>query len=119
MKAKNRVIAGDYEGKPILRTFGKLYIFINSGLKKVAEINLNNETIRNYEVIGAQEDRKVMSAVGRAFVGGLIIGPIGLLAALSAKRKGIYILAVEFHDGKRSLIEIDESLYKEFMKKVF
>ena len=59
------------------------------------------------------------SAVGRAAVGTFLLGPVGLLAGVTAKRKGIYTIALEYHKGGKSLIEIDEKRYKLLIKKMF
>jgi len=42
-----------------------------------------------------------------------------LLAGLSAKSKGIHILAIQFIDSKKSLIEVDDEIYKEIIKLLF
>lgn len=44
---------------------------------------------------------------------------VGLLAGLSAKKKGVYIIALEFKDGKKSLLEVDDKIYKALLKKLF
>jgi hypothetical protein len=42
-----------------------------------------------------------------------------LAGAMSAKNKGTYHIAVEFHDGKKSLIEADDKKYKAILKACF
>ncbi len=115
MRAKNKVIAGDYEGKQVLSGFGNL--FISLSFKET--VDLNKTTIKEYEILDEETRKSATSAVGRAFVGGVILGPVGWLAALSAKKKGIHTIAVEFKDGKRSLIEVDEKIMSTFRKKMF
>lgn len=44
---------------------------------------------------------------------------VGLAAGLTAKRKGIYMVAIEFYDGKKSLIEINEKAYKNLIRDMF
>lgn len=34
------------------------------------------------------------------------------LVGLSAKKKGVYIVAVKFRNGKKSLIEINDKIFK-------
>ena len=114
MKAKNKVIAGDYEGSKIVMSLG--VVMIRRGFKHIA---LNKQNVTEYEILDAETRKNAVSAVGRAFVGGVIIGPLGWLAALSAKRKGIHTIALEFSDGKRSMIEIDEKMYKPLVKSLF
>ena len=67
------------------------------------------------------EHRKsASSGVARGLVGGALLGPVGLLAGgLSAKSKGIYQIAILFKDEKRSLIEVDDKIYKTLIKVLF
>lgn len=115
MGAKNKVIAGDYKGFTITASFNELCIFL--GINN--EIKINKFSVAQYEVIDEENRKSATSAVGRALVGGLLLGGAGLLAGLSARRKGIYTVAIEFNDGKKSLIEIDEKRYKLLLKKMF
>lgn len=39
--------------------------------------------------------------------------------AVSAKNKGIYQVAIQFTDGKKSLIEVDDKIYKAIIQKCF
>ena len=55
------------------------------------------------------------SAISRGLVGSFFLGPVGLLAAASAKKKGVHVIAIEFKDGKRSLIEVDDKIYKKLL----
>jgi len=105
MGAKNKVIAGDYEGKVIMSTLG--IVNLQTGFLKT--ITLDKNTVEDYEIMDETHSKSAVSAVGRGLVGGFLLGPVGLLAGLSAKNKGVHIIAVQFKDGKKSLIEIDES----------
>lgn len=49
----------------------------------------------------------------------MLLGGVGVLAGLSAKNKGVYLLAVEYKNNQRSLIEIDDKLYKIFIRSNF
>lgn len=115
MGAKNKVISGDYMNKPIMATGGK--ILIVCGFTK--RIEISKSTVRDYEIIDEEKRKSAASAVGRGLAGGLLLGPVGLLAGLSAKSKGIHTVAVQFMDGTKSLLEIDEKIYKELVKKMF
>ncbi|MBO5214084.1 MAG: hypothetical protein J6B86_04890 [Clostridia bacterium] len=115
MGAKNKVIAGAYEGFIVTANFNDLCIHL--GLNN--EIIINKHSVAQYEVLDEDSRRSAASAVGRAFVGGVLFGGVGLLAGLSAKKKGIYTVALEFNDGQKSLIEIDEKRYKLLVKKMF
>jgi len=115
MGAKNKVIAGDYEGKLVSAVLG--VVTISTGF--FSNIQLNKETVEEYEVMDESSKKSAVSAVGRGLVGGFLLGPVGLLAGLSAKSKGVHIVAVQFKDGKKSLIEMDDKVYKTFMKNCF
>jgi hypothetical protein len=114
MGAKNQVIAGDYEKKSIVATAGK--IVIANGFKQV---HLNKDTLEGYEVMDEDNRKSASSAINRGLVGGFLLGPVGMLAGLSVKKKGVYVVAVQFKDGKKSLMEIDEKAYKYLMKVMF
>jgi hypothetical protein len=115
MGAKNKVIAGDYEGKAVMQTFGIVNVAI--GFTKSVEINKN--TVDTYEVVDESTRKSAASAVGRGLAGGLLLGPVGMLAGLSAKSKGTHVIAIQFKDGKKSLLEIDDKIYSALMKKLF
>lgn len=115
MGAKNKVISGDYMNKDIMIGGGKLYILC--GFTK--KIEISKSTVAEYEVVDEEKRKSATSAVGRGLVGGLILGPVGMLAGLSAKSKGIHIVAIQFKDGTKSLLEIDDKRYKELVKKLF
>ncbi|WP_199798726.1 SHOCT domain-containing protein [Clostridium tetani] len=111
MGAKNKVIDGDYKGKSVVPT--ALGITIVLGLFK--KVMINESTVENYEVFDSEKTTSAASAMGRGALGGFFLGPIGLLAATSAKKKGVYVIAIQFKDGKRSLIEVNEKVYKQIL----
>lgn len=112
----NKIIAGDYVGKPIMFTAGKLII----GVKLFKNMELNKNTLEAYEVITDDIRKSAASGIARGAVGGALLGPIGMLGgALSAKNKGTYQIALQFKDGKRSLVEVDDKFRKELIKVMF
>lgn len=117
--AKNKVIAGDYEKKQVAleTTLSGKKAFIQAGFVK--KVYLDQNTVESYEVVDETSHKSAASAVGRAAVGSFLLGPVGLAAALSAKKKGIHTIAIQFKDGHRSLLEVDDKIYKAIMTKVF
>ena len=116
VKAKNKVIAGDYEGKVVNSSLGQLVIIV--GLFKTIEIN--SKTVESYELITDEHRKSASSGVARGLVGGALLGPVGMLAGgMSAKSKGIYQVAIQFKDGKKSLLEVDDKIYKAIIKNCF
>ena len=109
MGAKNKVIAGDYEGRGVIAVMGRVSIVIGFG----KNYYLTKDVVESYELITDEHRKSAASGVARGLVGGALLGPVGLLAGgLSAKNKGIYQVVLQFKDGKRSLIEIDEKFIK-------
>ena len=89
MSAKNRVISGDYAGKQIVGG-GISQAGIVMGIVK--KIFLNSTTVESYEVLG------------------------GVAGAVS---KNGYQVKIIFKDGKKSLLEVDEKIYKAIVQACF
>lgn len=116
-KAKNKVIVGDYEGK-VVAGGGITGVYISIGFAK--SIDLNNNTVESYELITDDHLKSAKSGIARGLIGGALLGPVGMLAGgISAKTNGIYQIAIQFKDGKRSLLEIDDKLYNQLIKSCF
>lgn len=106
-KARNIVIAGSYEGRPVSHSGKDAYIV----LKRAELLHLTSENIALLELIDSDSDISVQSSAIRGLIGEMLLGPVGLLGAATAKRSERYILGMEFKDGKQSVVEIDEVLY--------
>lgn len=115
--AKNKVIKGDYTQWDVFKGVNAPYLHLSfSGM---ADVTLDKATVETYEVITEEQRKSGTSAVLRAGAGAVLLGGVGLLAGLSAKNKGIYIIAIQFKNGKKSLIEIDEKIYKQLVQAMF
>lgn len=112
MGLKSKVIDGDYKGKYIVAgaTTG---IVISVGFTK--QIKIDEETVEKYEVYDSNNRVSTTSAIGRGAVGSFFLGPVGLLAAASAKKIGTHAIFIQFKDGKRSLVELDDKAYRQFL----
>lgn len=116
MSAKNRVIAGDYNGMPITGGFGQVRLSVST----FKSIVLNSSTVETYEIITDEHRKSAASGVARGIVGGVLLGSVGMLAgALSAKEKATYHVAIQFKDGKKSLIEVDDKIYNGIVQACF
>lgn len=115
--AKNTIIAGDYKGNVCISlSNGK--IGMATGLFKSMEFN--KETVKSYEVVTEETAKSVSSGIARGIVGGILLGPAGMIGgALLAKNKGMHQVAIEFSDGKKSLVELDDKLFKIFTTSMF
>lgn len=110
-KAQNKVIAGSYEGNSILYNWGTP--------KMALGISLDKTTIDAYELVTAEKMKSGSSAIIRGAIGGAVLGPVGLLAAVTAKNNGINTVAIAWKNGLKSLIEIDDKIYKALVKEMF
>lgn len=108
--AQNKVIAGDYIGAAVSETLGTV---------TVGNITFSKHTAESYEVITEEHRKSAVSGVVRGLVGRAVLGPVGLLAGLSAKNVGTYTIAVKWKSGKKSLIEVDDKIYKIILKEMF
>ncbi len=104
-KARNLVIEGEYKGKGVGCSAGEIYI-----VPKIFKmIQLNCESVESYQLV----DEKTFSAgagtsLARGIIGNAIAGNAGALAGIaSAPQNDVYIVLINFKDGKKSLIEID------------
>lgn len=98
--------------------FSSTYIYFNPPLASQT-IKLNKECVQNYELITEDKVKSMSSAILRGIGGTMFLGGVGVLAGLSAKNKGVYLLAVEYKNNQRSLIKIDDKLYKIFIRSNF
>ena len=122
--ARNRVIAGEYDGMAVKYAHSQVVIprvpySTTLELNAYNQLRLGKANVKQYEVITEETMKSGSSAILRGALGASVLGPLGLLAGLSAKNKGIYTIAIEWKDGNKSLIEIDEKIYKELIRDLF
>lgn len=120
MGAKNKVLAGDYEGCNVVTALGSVSLMKSEGFKTVVNIPIDSEHVEDYQVITDDVRKSAVSGAARGLVGGFLLGPAGLIAGgLSAKKKGVYNIAIQFKDGTKALVEVDDKAYKAIMKSCF
>ena len=112
----NRVVAGDYMGADVTLSRSGLTLY---SLVARAGTALNRDTVESYELVDTSRKKSATSAVGRAFVGSALLGPAGLLAGMTGKTREAHTVAVEFVDGKRSLMTLSDAYYRALMRAVF
>lgn len=110
-KAQNKVIAGTYSGHSISYNFGCP--------KTSFGVSFDRTTIAEYELVTAEKMKSGSSAIIRGAIGGAVLGPVGLLAAVTAKNNGINTVAIVWKNGSKSLIEVDDKIYKAIVKEMF
>ncbi len=103
----NYVLEGKYKNKKI----------VNGGDMLLLDGGLTKRYISSYTLIdesNKEEYSFLKGALGAAFFGGL-----GAVAGIGGKSRKEYLIAIEWKDGDKSLILIDDKYYKIFVKSMF
>ena len=103
----NYVLEGKYKNKKI----------VNGGDMLLLDGGLTKRYISSYTLIdesNKEEYSFLKGALGAAFFGGL-----GAVAGIGGKSRKEYLIAVEWKDGEKSLILIDDKNYKVFVQSMF
>ena len=113
--ARDAVIAGDYKGKGISRVGGP-----HIAISFKEEVYITKDTVESYQVMNQNVSTSASSGIARSIIGGALFGNAGALGgAASAKVNISYTIAINFKDGKRSLIEVNEKIYKDIVEACF
>ncbi len=112
----SKVIEGDYKDCRIIepRNFmgSKEGIAISYGFAKL--YILNAETVQRWQLVTESSDKDSASMAVRGLGGWLLFGGAGaLIGAATTKSDGV-ILAIEFKDGKKSLITLEKEQFAKF-----
>lgn len=106
MATINIVLEGKNKGTKIT---GGTMLYANGWLSK------NN--ISSYTVI--DESNKDQYSFWKGALGVALFGSIGAVAGINGKNKKEYLIAIEWKDGEKSLILINDEYYKVFVKSMF
>ena len=112
--AKSKVVAGDYKDYSVVTFGNKLYFMMFT-----KRVEVTSADVYKYEII---DDIK-KSFWGTLISGaawGTLFGTPGLIAStMSSARSKRLLLSIEFNNGKKSLIEISDSEYKNIIKALY
>jgi hypothetical protein len=106
---KNYVVEGKYKNRKI---DGGSILNIDVELQP-----LSKTYISSYTVI--DESNKDQYSFWKGALGVALFGGLGVIAGVKGKKKKEYLIAVEWKDGEKSLISLDEEYYKVFVKSNF
>ena len=107
MKNTNIFLEGKYKNKKI----------INSGDMLICDGGLTPRYISSYTVI--DESNKDQYSFWKGALGVALFGGFGAVAGVNGKKTKEYLIAIEWKDGEKSLICLDEENYKVFVKSMF
>lgn len=106
---KNYVVEGKYKNRKI---DGGSILNIDVELQP-----LSKRYISSYTVI--DESNKDQYSFWKGTLGVALFGGLGAIAGINGKKKKEYLIAVEWKDGEKSLISLDDEYYKVFVKSNF
>lgn len=111
-KQINIILEGKYKNKEI-------YISSNNTNLETSGIgwNFTKNNIYSYTVL--DETNKDQYSFWKGALGIALFGGLGAVAGLGGKNKKEYLIAIEWKDGEKSLIFIDNEYYKVFIKSMF
>ena len=77
--------------------------------------------IIDYDIKYTEFKRDIIDIVIRIIIGVLLIGPIGILAGFTANKSFISyrLISIEFKNGNKSLVKIDNRTFKYLVEKVY
>ncbi len=90
---------------------------ITGGTMLYANGWLSKNTISSYTIL--DETNKDQYSFWKGALGIALFGGLGAVAGLGGKNKKEYLIAIEWKDGEKSLILIDNEYYKVFIKSMF
>jgi len=117
-KKINYVLEGKGKGQCISKTTlmsGREYIDV------IATGSLIKEQISSYQVLDENNINSSEYSFLKGALGVALLGGVGAVAGIGGKKKSSkeYLIAIEWKDGKKSLILLDDEYYKVFVKSMF
>ncbi len=108
---RNKVIYGDYEGCPVVMHNNIFCIETDSSF-----IAITPKTVSSWELSTEKRSTSAVSMIGRGFLGGLVLGPIGAgIGAYSAlKGQAEKVIQIVFKDGKKTIITLSNDDFVKF-----
>ncbi len=97
-----KVIDGDFLGNDVCYNDSDSYAIVSAYNRSNIERLISRITVKKYVEIGVSEPKADAADV---FMGGLLFGTTGAIAAASNK-KATYDIAIFFRDGKKSIIRL-------------
>lgn len=104
---KNYVVEGKYKNTKISGNHISVY----------PPYPLSKFSISPYTVI--DESNKDQYSFWKGALGVALFGGFGAVAGVNGKKSKEYLIAIEWKDGEKSLICLDEDAYKVFVKSMF
>ena len=84
-------------------------------------IEISKNIICDYNIKYIDFKRDIIDIVVRIIIGVFLIGPMGVLSGFIANKNFISyrLISIEFKNGNKSLVKIDNRTFKYFVQKVY
>ena len=107
----NKIINGEYERGLIDHT-----LTIKSWRKP---FTLDTNTVSKVKVMSESEIRSFTSSVTKGVVGGVLLGPVGMLGGvLSGKKKKSHLVKIFYPNGRYSIAEVNDKVFRQMQLKL-
>lgn len=81
---------------------------------------LDKSTVADFSVASEESAKKFVRAAGLGIAGGLLLGPVGMVAgALAGGNKKTVTFVLELRDGRRLLATVDRKTYTKLQSVLF
>lgn len=111
---KNYVLEGIYKNAKISERMNYLSVYTE---KYIGGRPLIKKQVSYYTVI--DETNKEEYSFWKGALGVALLGSAGAIAGLRGKKTKEYLIAIEWKDGQKSLISLDDEYYKVFVRSMF
>ena len=115
--ARNIVLAGDYAGSRVFAISAKL-AYISGTMTKTEDVYLTEKNLVRFELMTEDVIRSGNSLLLTGPLDPACLVKLRLRASEAMQKKGIYTVAVKFHDDRRSLLEVDERIYHAVVRRL-
>lgn len=113
MRNTNVVLEGKYKNLKIL---GGKELSVDSE-DYIGGCPLDKQRIASYTLIN--ENNKSQYSFWKGVLGVALLGGVGAVAGIGGKKTSEYLIAVEWKNGEKSLICLDDKFYKVFVQSMF
>lgn len=109
MKTVNVILEGWGKGKEVYQRKNLLEV--------VGVWSLYKPYVTSYTLIN--ENNKSQYSFWKGALGVALLGGVGAVAGIGGKKTSEYLIAVEWKNGEKSLICLDDKFYKVFVQSMF
>lgn len=113
--SKSKVIAGDYKNYDVVAYGGRCY-FMNW----LQKIKVDKAVVSRYELVSDIDKHPFWGTLVKGAISRAIFGTLGAASAISSSmNKKVYIISIEFKNGRRSLIEVPDTDYVNVLRAIY